>query len=485
MSSQIVIRNNYTVRPQIIDQSKMFDLSAPYSEEAEEAVIGSVLINPDAFSSVALIVEANDFYLIRHGYIWIALTALNRRGVPFDYLTLMQELKEMGWLDDVGGPGYITRLINNTPTSMNAEFYAQIVFRTALRRRAMYHAESIKGWAVDESINVDEFIELVSEQWRKVIARHKLKHLPTAEDVANRDLDRLEKHNFAEPIYGITSGFNAFDHLTGGFLPYFYVGVARTSHGKSVWSRQVAVNAARQGARIAYFTLEESTEAALRAMVAAETGLLPINIEKGMLSQLELKRYMQGLGRIAKLPITFIDDSIAEDGLVTPSVIRSCCETIRDQRGLDMVIVDYGQAVEAENPLMRGNIYQQNTATALALFKLSRDLKIPVICMTQANREANNARSKLDLMPFIEGSGKYGQKADFVFSIWHEFKDDPACLDPNMIRIKVNKNKITGFYGETFNQLHPSTKLTEYLRQNAGGEPHYFASSMDALSDET
>lgn len=196
----------------------MSSLAAPYSEEAEEAVIGSVLVNPDAFLTVASFLKADDFYLIRHGYIWQALERLNNRSEPIDYLTLMQELKDMGWLDDIGGPGYITRLVNNTPTSMHAEFYGRIVERTSLRRRLMVTADEIKAIALDETLDIDTVINNSETRLFSVTDRQLKREFVPMHDAVNEYFDRIE-HLMQNQIesFGVPSGFKKLDELLGGF----------------------------------------------------------------------------------------------------------------------------------------------------------------------------------------------------------------------------------------------------------------------------
>lgn len=196
----------------------MSDLSAPYSEEAEEAVIGSVLVNPEAFLTVASFLKADDFYLIRHGYIWQALERLNNRSEPIDYLTLMQELKDMGWLDDIGGPGYITRLVNNTPTSMHAEFYGRIVERTSLRRRLMVTADEIKAIALDETLDIDTVINNSETRLFSVTDRQLKREFVPMHDAVSEYFDRIE-HLMQNQIesFGVPSGFKKLDELLGGF----------------------------------------------------------------------------------------------------------------------------------------------------------------------------------------------------------------------------------------------------------------------------
>jgi replicative DNA helicase len=193
-------------------------LVPPYSEEAEEAVLGSVLVNPEAFLTVASFLKSEDFYLIRHAYIWGALERLSSRNEPIDYLTLVQELKDMGWLNDIGGPGYITRLVNNTPTSMHAEFYGRIVERTALRRRLMATADEIKALALDETMDIDSVVNTAETRLFSVTDRQLKREFVPMHDAVSEYFDRIEHLMQHQTVsLGVPSGFKKLDELLGGF----------------------------------------------------------------------------------------------------------------------------------------------------------------------------------------------------------------------------------------------------------------------------
>src|SRR5690349_18285576 len=164
----------------------------PYSQEAEEAVIGAVLVNPVAYFGVASFLQADDFFILRHKYIWQALTRLTDRSEPIDYLTLTQELKDMDKLAEIGGPAYLTQLINNTPTSIHGEMYGHLVERAATRRRLMSASDEIKALALNEEITIEQVINEAETKLFDVTERQLTKELIPMREAISSYFDRIE-----------------------------------------------------------------------------------------------------------------------------------------------------------------------------------------------------------------------------------------------------------------------------------------------------
>lgn len=194
------------------------DLSAPYSEEAEEAVIGAVLINPNAYLTVASFLKHDDFYLLRHQYVWQALQHLSDRDEAIDFLTLTEELRGMNWLNEIGGSTYIIHLINNTPTSIHAEFYGRIVERTAIRRRLLVAADEIKALAVNETLEIESVVTESERRLFNVTDRQLRREFIPLRDAVSDYFDQIE-HMMQNPqiTLGVPSGFKDLDELLGGF----------------------------------------------------------------------------------------------------------------------------------------------------------------------------------------------------------------------------------------------------------------------------
>lgn len=194
------------------------NLQTPYSQEAEEATIGAILVNPVAYFSVAAFLNAEDFFILRHRYIWESLTRLHERGEPIDYLTVTQELKDTGRLAEIGGPAYLTQLINSTPTSVHAEVYGRLIERAATRRRLMAASDEIKALALNEELTVEQVIADSESRLFNVTERKLSKELIPMRDAVSDYFDRIEylMANRNAPL-GVPSGFKDLDKLLGGF----------------------------------------------------------------------------------------------------------------------------------------------------------------------------------------------------------------------------------------------------------------------------
>lgn len=190
----------------------------PFSQEAEEAVIGAVLINPNSFLTVAAFLTAEDFYLLRHKYIWEALSRLHERRDPIDNLTLARELEETGHLDNIGGPAYLIQLLSRPPTSAHAEVYGRIVERTALRRRLMVTADEIRGLALDEDLSIETVTDQAETALFQVTDRQTRREFISMNDAVNAYFDRIEHlMDQQTSAMGAPSGFRDLDALLGGF----------------------------------------------------------------------------------------------------------------------------------------------------------------------------------------------------------------------------------------------------------------------------
>ncbi len=194
------------------------NLQTPYSQEAEEATIGAILVNSVTYFAVAAFLNAEDFFILRHRYIWESLTRLHERGEPIDYLTVTQELKDTGRLAEIGGPAYLTQLINTTPTSVHAEVYGKLVERAATRRRLMAASDEIKALALNEELTVEQVIADAESRLFDVTERKLTKELIPMREAVSDYFDRIEylMANRNAPL-GVPSGFKDLDKLLGGF----------------------------------------------------------------------------------------------------------------------------------------------------------------------------------------------------------------------------------------------------------------------------
>jgi replicative DNA helicase len=373
----------------------------PFSQEAEEAVIGAVLLNPEAFVPLVAFLRADDFFLLRHKYIWEAFTRLNERGEPFDFVVVAEELDNAKQLVDVGGHAYLVHLANNTPSAFNAEFYARIVQRTAVRRRLIEASDAIRTLANDETRALDDVISEVEAKLFSVTdAQIKRSFVPMWEAMSNYydHMERLLMLN-GRPV-GVPTGFRELDQLLGGFQRSdLLVFAGRPGMGKTSFLLTIALNTARLGARVGIFTMEMGVEQIVQRIVAMESGINVQKLRLGQLTPAEVSRFTEVVGRLSELRI-FIDDTPA----LSPLDIRTKSRRLQHEHGLDLVIVDYMQLMNAGKGY-ENNRVQEISYISRSLKELARELNVPLISAAQLSRAVEQRQDKRPVLSDLRESG--------------------------------------------------------------------------------
>jgi replicative DNA helicase len=376
-------------------------IDAPYSQEAEEAVIGAVLINPNTFLTIAAFLNQDDFYFLRHSYIWQAIQRLHDRKEPIDPLTLAEELDNLGMLSEIGGPAYLTQVMSTTPSSVHAEVYGRLVERAALRRRLMQAASEISILAQDESMSVEHITTEAETRLFNVTDRQIKREFVTMGDAVNDYFDRIEHlmQNQHESI-GVPTGFRDLDTLLGGLQRSdLLIFAGRPGMGKTSFMLSAAVNAARLGARVAIFTMEMGTEQLIQRMVSMETGIGTQHLRLGRLNPQEYSRFVEAAGRIARFPI-FIDDTPA----LNPIQMRTKCRRLQHEHGIDLIIVDYMQLMNAGGQYQNNRV-QEISYISRALKELARELNVPLFSAAQLSRAVEQRQDKRPVLSDLRESG--------------------------------------------------------------------------------
>ena len=237
MMADMIPAEEKSLSPQVVPQSR----------EAEEAVIGAVLINPDAYYDVAQFLQANDFYIHRHKWIWEVFNRLHERRTPIDLLTVSEELDQLNQLAEVGGPAYLTALINNVPTSLHAEAYGRIVEETSIRRRMLTAANEIAKLAYQQENSIESVMDEAEKSVFGVSERRMTRDLQTIQQVLSDYYDRIDQlASRGDEFYGVPTGFIDLDKLLSGLQPSDLLIVAgRPGMGKTAFMLSVAKNAAQ------------------------------------------------------------------------------------------------------------------------------------------------------------------------------------------------------------------------------------------------
>jgi len=411
--------------------------TVPHNREAEEAVVGAVLINPEVYYDLAQFLLADDFYIHRHRWIWEAFTRLHEQRIPLDFLTVTEELERVGQLGEIGGPAYLTALLNQVPTSLHAEAYGRMVEAAAIRRRMLTAANQIATLAYDQQETVENVIE-ESEKAIFNVSERRLRHdvLPIRQvlsEVYDR-IDELAKR--PEDFFGVPTGFIDLDRMLSGLQPSDLVIIAgRPGQGKSGFLLSVARNVALLHKKhVAVFSLEMSNEQVAQRLLAQETGIDSQRMRTGKLGDDEFPKFTHAIEVLGDTTI-FMDDTPA----ITPLQLRTKCRRLHMEYGLDLVIVDYIQ-------LMGGDTRSENRVQEVSYISrnlkvLARELNVPVLAAAQLSRAVEQRTDKRPVLSDLRESGSIEQDADIVMFIYRPDQYEKDTVKQNVAEIIISKHR--------------------------------------------
>ena len=377
--------------------------SIPANLEAERAVLGSLLIDPDAIIKVANFLRTADFFRERHGWLYDAMLTLHERREPLDFVTVVDELERRGQLEEIGGPAYITDLISGTPTAINIDHYARIVERTALLRRLISAAGQIAEMAYDESQDVDDVVDKAETIIFGVSEARIHRDLTPIRAIMGNVVDRIDfLARNQDTLMGVPTGFTMLDRLLGGLQKSDLIILAgRPGMGKSGFSLSVAQNAAkRYHARVAIFSLEMSNEQMAQRLLSMETGIDSHRLRLGQVHEDEWPILLEAADLLASTSI-FIDDTPA----ATVGEIRTKCRRLYAEHGLDIVLIDYMQLMSGQSIGRNENRQQEISYISRSLKALARELNVPVIALSQLSRAVESRSDKRPMLSDLRESG--------------------------------------------------------------------------------
>ena len=398
----------YTPGSSIASASK-----ALHALEAEEAVLGCILINPDAYFEVAPFLKPDDFYLHKHRWIWDAIVRLHDQRLPVDTLTLSSELERQSQLAEVGGTAYLARLLTSVPTSLHAEAYGRIIEREATRRRLMEAATTIAKLALEEDRDINDVVNDAESTVFAVSERKLTKDITPLREALSTYYDRvkyLSEHN--NELLGVPTGFIDLDKLMGGLQKSDLLIIAgRPGSGKTGLMLNVAKNAAQTYHKhVAVFSLEMSNDQLVQRLMAQETGIDSRRLRLGELRDEEWPLFVQAAGVLSEAQI-FLDDTPG----ITPTQLRAKCRRLDQEFGLDLVIVDYLQLMQGDR--RNDNRVQEVSDISRKLKLLARELNVPVLAGAQLSRAVEQRQDKRPILSDLRESGSLEQDSDIVMFI--------------------------------------------------------------------
>jgi replicative DNA helicase len=379
----------------------MVERLPPHNLEAEQSVLGSLLLDGEAVVKIASWLRPDDFYNRAHSLIYQAILDLYERREPVDFVTLCEELGRKGILGEVGGEAYITSLINAVPTPIHLEHYARIVERTATLRRLISAAGEIASMAYEATGDVDETVDKAEQLIFGVSQRRLRRDVLHIKQVLEEYFERIEYlHRHRGEFMGVPTGFSQLDKLLGGLQKSDFIVIAgRPGMGKSSFALSIAHNAAkRYGQRVAIFSLEMSAEQVVQRLLAAETGVDSQRLRLGLIKDEEWPRVVQAIGVLSETSI-FLDDTPA----ISAMELRAKARRLHAEYGLDLIIVDYLQLMQGDS--RSENRVQEISYISRALKSLARELNIPLVALSQLSRAVEQRQDKRPILSDLRESG--------------------------------------------------------------------------------
>lgn len=413
----------------------------PHSVEAEQSVLGSILLDKEAMISVSETLMPEDFYKEAHKVIYESMLKLYNSQSEIDLITLTDELRDQGYLDDIGGIAYITSLSTVVPTTSNIKYYINIVKEKSISRQLISAANDIINLGYDSTSKVEDILESAEKKIFDISQERTTNDFQPINQVISDALSMLEKlYEEKNDVTGLTTGFRDLNKKINGLQKSDLLLVAaRPAMGKTAFALNLVQNAALKGdASVAVFSLEMSKEQLVQRMIASQSTVELKKIKTGTLADNDWPRITDGMAILSGAKI-HIDDTPG----IKISELRSKCRKLKIEKGLDMVLIDYLQLMEGEG---------HNESRQQEIAKISRSLKIlakeldcPVVALSQLSRAPEQRADHRPMLSDLRESGSIEQDADIVMFLYRDEYYNPDTEKKNIGEVIVAKNR----HGET------------------------------------
>ena len=422
------------------------NLVPPQNLEAEEAVLGSILLEQDSIISVMEFLVPDDFYRVAHQLIFAAMIELNQNSEAIDPITVSEKLRQKNQIDNVGGEAGIIELLDKVPTAANVEFYTQIVLEKSTRRKLIKTSTNIVKNAYQEDETIANVLDTAERDILSVSeGRNKAGFIPIRDVLhdAYESLEERSKNN--GEVTGIATGYIGLDRMTSGLhADELIILAARPSVGKTAFVLNIAKNVAvNLNETVAIFSLEMGAESLVERIICSHASINAGHLKTGKLTDEEYTQYFVATGVLAEAPI-YIDDTPG----IRVSEIRAKCRRLKQERNnLGLVVIDYLQLIEGNGKESR---QQEVSEISRNLKKLAKELKVPVIALSQLSRGVEQRQDKRPIMSDIRESGSIEQDADIVAFLYRDdyYRKEPdenghvPEVEPNSpIEVIIEKNR--------------------------------------------
>jgi replicative DNA helicase len=386
----------------------------PHSTESEESVLGSILMSTDAANEVMDKLEPEDFYFPAHQAMFRAIRTLFNGNQAIDAITVAEELRKTGELERVGGVPAITRLLDVVPSAANVEYYSGVVEETSQRRALIRAGSSITDLAMRLDDEIHSVLDRAEQTVLAVAGRKVGDSMQPIGPIFFATLEELEAlESRGSEVTGLSTGFRDLDRKLTGLHPANLVIIAaRPAMGKSALTSNIAANVALGGKPVAIFSLEMAKEEVAQRMLCSEARIDSMKLRTGQIGEASWPKLTDAAGKLYNAPV-FVDDS----PVVTVTDIRAKCRRLKRVHGLELVVVDYLQLMQGT---MRENRQQEIAEISRSLKNLARELDLPIIAVSQLNRNLEQREDKRPRLGDLRESGSLEQDADVVMFIYRD-----------------------------------------------------------------
>lgn len=408
----------------------------PQNIDAEQSLLGALLIDKDAIVKVSEILSIRDFYRTdQHAPVYDAIQTLYERREPIDLVTVTEELKRKSVYDKIGGASYLTSLVNIVPTSAHIEHYAKIIKEHSIRRSLITQATKLIERAYNESENVDQILENAESDIFSISQEHVSRDFIPIKDALTESFDRLDElQKSSGKLRGVSTGFRDLDNKLAGMQDSnLLILASRPGQGKTSLALNIAQHVGTAGTPVGIFSLEMSQEELVDRLLIGQADIDAWKLKTGRLGESDFDKLSLAMGELAEAPI-FIDDTPG----ISISEIRTKARRLQVEHGLKFLIVDYLQLIHGRN---LENRVQEVSEISQNLKNLARELKIPVLAISQLNRSVEARGTKRPQLADLRESGAIEQDADVVMFIYRE---DPDKGENVTLDIQKHRNGPTG-----------------------------------------
>jgi replicative DNA helicase len=439
----------------------------PQNIEAEQSLLGALLIDKEAIVRISELLTPADFYRTeQHGQVYAAIQALYERREPIDIVTLTNELKKQGALDKIGGSGYLTTLVNTVPTSAHIEQYAMIIKANAVRRNLIAHSTKIIESSYNERTEIENLLEDAEQGIFSLSQQNVKRDFVPIKDALAESFDRLDElQKSSGKLRGIPTGFRDLDSKLAGMQPSnLIIFAARPGQGKTSFvlnvAQHVAVNA---NLPVGFFSLEMSQEELVDRLLVAQADIDAWKLKTGRLEEKDFDKLSNAMGQLAEAPL-FIDDTPG----ISMAEIRTKARRLQSEHGLKLIVVDYLQLIKGRN---LDNRVQEVSEISQGLKNLARELKVPVFALSQLSRAVEARGTRKPQLADLRESGAIEQDADVVMFIYRE---DVENISDVTLDIQKHRNGPVGeiklfFHGERV-KFYGMEKQRNIARAVAGND---------------